>query len=173
MNRPVTRKEQYLAKAAGVISGDTPPAVTKEEQYLKKIADNITDLTENPLPEVSSEDEGKVPVVGSDGKWELGTPSGGGGLVITLSVDETDPLSPIYTMDKTFAEIEAVYLSGIFPVVKSIEADGPGDAVFLDAISCIIYGTGEYEGKYFVECGGYEYMANSKDDYPTYSQEGK
>lgn len=82
MNRPITRKEQYLAKAAGVTSGDTPPAVTKEEQYLKKIADNITGLTENPLPEVSSEDEGKVPVVGSDGKWELGTPSGGGDYLV-------------------------------------------------------------------------------------------
>ena len=171
MNRPVTRKEQYLAKAAGVISGDTPPAVTKEEQYLKKIADNITDLTENPLPEVSSEDEGKVPVVGSDGKWELGTPSGGGGLAITISVDDTDPLSPIYTMDKTFAEIEAAVLSGIIPMVLEDASSDEFTAYQLNTLECIGYGKGEYDGKYLVVYYN-DYIANSKDDYPTY-QEGK
>lgn len=38
-NRPVTKKEQYLAKAAGITSGTTPPAVTREEHFLKAIAD--------------------------------------------------------------------------------------------------------------------------------------
>jgi len=64
-DRPVTRREQYLAKAAGITSGSTPPAVTKEEQYLKKIA-------EKSLPNVTSADEGKPIVVGSDGAFATG-----------------------------------------------------------------------------------------------------
>ena len=38
-NRPVTKREQYLAKAAGITSGSTPPAVTRTEHFLKAIAD--------------------------------------------------------------------------------------------------------------------------------------
>lgn len=36
---PITRKEQYLAKAAGG-EGEIPEPITREEMYLKEIADN-------------------------------------------------------------------------------------------------------------------------------------
>lgn len=41
----------------------------------KEVIGNI-DISE--LPEVSSADAGKVPVVGEDGSWTVGTVSGGG-----------------------------------------------------------------------------------------------
>lgn len=38
----------------------------------------IGDLKVSTLPKVSSEDVGKVPIVGEDGSWTVGTVSGGG-----------------------------------------------------------------------------------------------
>lgn len=39
----------------------------------------IGDVEVSGLPEVTSADAGKVPIVGEDGSWTVGTVSGGGG----------------------------------------------------------------------------------------------
>ena len=58
---PVTRREVFLAKAAGQ-DVETPTPVTREEMYLKKIAENGG----SSLPSVTDYDNGKVLTVVGD-----------------------------------------------------------------------------------------------------------
>lgn len=60
---PVTRREVFLAKAAGQ-DVETPTPVTREEMYLKKIAENGG----SSLPSVTDYDNGKVLTVVGD-EW--------------------------------------------------------------------------------------------------------
>jgi len=68
------------------------------------------------LPEVDSDDNGKVLTVVS-GSWAAANPSGGGGIYwITLTFDEND----VGTLDKTYNEILTALNSGLLPIVKSV-----------------------------------------------------
>lgn len=56
MDNPITRKEMYLAAAAGE-AVDLPEPITREEQYLKKIAERSlsggnVDLTDEEYAEL-------------------------------------------------------------------------------------------------------------------------
>ncbi len=64
------------------------------------------------LPEVDSEDNGKVLTVVS-GSWAAANPSGGG-FKVTITEDDG---TGTFTLDKNFAEIKSAIQSGISPLV--------------------------------------------------------
>lgn len=62
------------------------------------------------LPAVTVSDAGKAIVVNSNGEYALDNVGGGGALVVTITVSTSFP--PVYTVDKTPAEVYAAIQSG-------------------------------------------------------------
>ena len=47
--KPITRKEYYLAKAAGTYTGPTPPPVLREDYYLATLAGDYSGYCPAPV----------------------------------------------------------------------------------------------------------------------------
>lgn len=102
---PITRKETFLAKAAGQ-NVSTPTPVTREEVFLDAIAKGGGGGS-GSLPPVTSADNGKVLAV-EDGAWAASEQ--GKKFIVTLTPTALDYSG---TMDKTVAEINAAYEAGM------------------------------------------------------------
>ena len=112
---PITRKEHFLAKAAGE-NVNTPDPITREEMYLDAIASG-SGGGGSALPAVTSDDNGKMLTV-VDGAWAADNNR----FVVTCTPTAADFSG---TMDKTVAEILIAWNAG-----KEIYFYLPGYATF-------------------------------------------
>ena len=116
---PVTRRETFLAKAAGQ-SVATPDPITREELFLNKIASRGGGTTE--ILEVSSLSE--LPEDAADGTQAVipqgKLPSGGGGLpVVNITVDHLLSLEGAILTAEECAALDAAALLRM-PIIAAI-----------------------------------------------------
>ena len=120
------------------------------------------------LPEVNSEDNGKVLGV-SEGQYALVSGGGGGGAE-PLIVGVTDNGSQ-YVLDKTFSEIVDAFMAGTPIIVNSLSVEE-----FAGLVTSIGYSVYEEEYSNMNICvarvgpgtGGTTYSADDYDGYPYY-----
>lgn len=154
---PITRKEHFLAKAAGE-SVNTPEPITREEMYLDAIASGSGGGGSggggggSALPDVTSADNGKVLGV-VDGAWSKMDTGGGGGSVEPLIVHITPNENNKLAMDKTAITIYNAFISGL-PIIfySSILENGITEhAIIMGVCHDNDYGEGEkeYRNYYF------------------------
>lgn len=108
---PITRREVFLAKAAGQ-NVETPTPVTREEVFLDEIAKGGG----SSLPAVTPSDNGKVLGV-VNGAWAAQQKK----FIVTLTPTAQDFSG---TMDKTVSEINAAYEAGQEIVFRVYAAAG-------------------------------------------------
>ena len=103
--KPLTRKEFFMAKAAGQTVPDLEP-ITREEYFLNQIAENGGG---GGLPTITEADEGKVLTV-DDGEavWASGGGSGGATIVECVYDDDAHTI----TSSITAKELWEAYTAG-------------------------------------------------------------
>lgn len=106
--KPLTRKEFFMAKAAGQTVPDLEP-ITREEYFLNQIAENGGG---GGLPPIEEGDDGKVLTVSSgEPVWA----SGGGGVSIT-QVEQTNE-GEYLELHMNSKDLFEAYVNGIVKVV--------------------------------------------------------
>jgi hypothetical protein len=118
------------------------------------------------LPEVNSEDNGKVLGV-SSGQYAL--VNGGGGSV-GLVVNETFSGS-IGTLDKTYAEIKAAFASGGSVVIITDQSDGEYTTLKINSVIGVEENGYQDDISYIVSTYTLTYGASAPDAYPNVSYE--
>ena len=114
--KPITRREMFMAKAAG--QDVTPPEpITREEMFLSDIAEH--EEGQGGLPAVTSDDNGDVLTV-VEGAWAKAASSATGILEIMLTLDLG---TNQWSSDLSFAEILSAYESGAFLYAVSNSGD--------------------------------------------------
>ena len=134
---PITRKETYLAAAAGE-SVSTPEPITREEQYLAAIAEGGGG---SDLPSVTAADNGKVLGV-VDGAWDKTDKSP---LVVTYTIAEASEEPPhALFYSHTLAQIAEAQAEGL-EVLAFIMIDGiPVSAPAI--VRAAVYGKMDFSG---------------------------
>ncbi len=109
-------------------------AVTKD-----KLASEVHD---SMLPEATTSDSGKVPVVNEEGEWELGEGGGGSESVMVVTISYS---SNTYEADVSYADIVAAIENGTSVLFYLTGADGVGfayyDEEYSEISSSILYAT--------------------------------
>lgn len=170
---PITRREQFLAAAAGGSADNLPDPITREEVYLKAIADNAGDggggggggsstlagLTDVDL---TNPTDGQTLVYdGTAGKWVNGS-----GDVINIPVT-TDAQTGAITMQKTWSEIDSLLSAGKVCVVLLTEAGEHGPVRY----QFMVQYTEDAESLYYVSLFNYQgttFICESPNGYPVY-----
>lgn len=163
--KPLTRKEFFMAKAAGQSVPDLEP-ITREEYFLNQIAESGGG---GGLPPIEEGDEGKV-LTASDGEavWASG---GGGCFFVTGHFDEDKEL---VVLDYTWNEIYEASQNN-FVILKN-DASDPDDGpryefAYLECISAFTP-SNVYEVFFVSFPSGNKtferFLTNSADGYPEY-----
>ena len=132
--------------------------------YVGCNADSTGGTKLEPLPTVTSSDEGKVLTVNSSGAWAAANASGGGNIFV-VGITYNDNTST-YSMNKTWTEI--------FNAVKAhkfILGEWEREEEYYDIFTC--YGVENDSGIYYVRMilgsnDNFNFSTNSENGYPEY-----
>lgn len=100
--------EQILANFKKKLSIELETTTNEEAQLISNIVDSAS---AGSLPAISAADNGKVLTV-ANGAWVAGNASGGGGMLITQTIENDYAI-----MNKTWKEIHDAMVSGVVPLV--------------------------------------------------------
>lgn len=123
------------------------------------------------LPEITEADEGKfLGVVSGEAAWATAGGGGGGSNIMVVNMTASELA---FTLDKTFAEIEAAAGANVYCYVKFVDSDEESGYLEFNIapINSIIRNPthGEHEPEFLVEAGSISYTCASENDYPVHA----